>query len=474
MTNYRIESRINSGPAAIGALARVLAIAIGTLCGLAIIPADAAPAGRLELSATVLATGLLIVPFIEGALVGVKPALRIRNLLLVGLVYWLMADLIQGLYAIEASQEAIEYAFILTGVFGVGIALGGGVRPPGLPVGLRRITQLDVTDRQIMICAIFCFVIGDFYYVYRANFSPALIIDGLLYRDRWSAPWARDALGNWDSFIEQLSYFGYLLPLFTALLYVRSRTFLSAKTAASALLSAGFLAFIIQGGGRTSVGAILGAAIMVGILMTRRPIRPLHLTLVLAIVFAVQVGMNIIVANRGTGFGNVFLPDWSLARVRVDDNFNRLAQTIDFVPRAYPYSGLEFAYFGLVRPIPRVLWPGKPISAGFSVADALGEQETTLTTSVVGEAYAGYGLPLVLATGIFFGAAARWWERTLDGRVTSGAVILYAFGAMALFTGLRGFVNIVLMSYPILSFWLLATIFWIGKSTVTTRVRKIG
>ena len=45
-----------------------------------------------------------------------------------------------------------------------------------------------------------------------SGFDPSVMYNALL-EDRWSAPWARGALGGWDAFLDHLSYFGYILPV---------------------------------------------------------------------------------------------------------------------------------------------------------------------------------------------------------------------------------------------------------------------
>jgi len=377
-----------------------------------------------------------------------------------------LADLIQALYSIEATPQGIGLAYIATALFAIGICLGGAVRLIAVPGPVQRLARLELTDRAICICAFFCFIVGLFYFVFMAHFSVSLILTGLFDRARFDAPWSRGALGNADSFVEQLCYFGYLLPLFTAAMYIRSRSFFDLRTMFCAVLSAVFMLFLAQGGGRTAIGALFGAAILVGTLLTRRKVMSLYIVVIFAAVFAVQVTMNYMLENRGSGMGTGNVQNWTFSTVRVDDNFNRLSQTADFVPTFWPYSGLQFFYFTLVRPIPRILWPGKPVDEGFDLAQLLGAGDVSFTTSVIGEAYAGFGLPLVFVTGLLFGALARWWEQTLDERPTSVAVIIYAMGAMALFSAERGFVNIVLLSYPILSLWVAFALLRFGRSHV--------
>jgi hypothetical protein len=420
----------------------------------------------MRYSALALSFALLLVPAIEAFLFGIRPALKIRNVLLVGIVYWLLADLIQALYSIEATPQGIRIAYLATALFAIAVSLGGSVRLIGLPRGVRRLTRLELTGRMIFACAIFSFFTGIFYYLYMASFDPVVIVIAMFDSSRFEAPWARGQFGDADSFVEQLTYFGYLLPPLTAVLYMRSPSFLNAKVVLCVIMSAIFLLFLAQGGGRTSIGAALGSAILGGTLLTRRRVMGFHLVTILAVTFAVQVMMNYIVENRGSGLGAAKVDDWTFSTVRVDDNFNRLSQTADFVPTFFPYSNLQFFYFTLVRPIPRVLWPGKPLDEGFDLAKMLGEEDTSFTVSVIGEAYAGFGFPLVFVTGLLFGALARWWEQTLDERPTSVAVMVYSIGTMALFGAERGFVNIVLLSYPILSLWAAFALFRLGQSRV--------
>jgi hypothetical protein len=458
--------RVDKVADGLGPLARVFIVIIGAAIGYMLIPDDAQPEGAMRNSALAFSFGLLLVPAVEALMFGIKPALKIRNILLVGIVYWLFADLIQALYPNEATPQGIRIAYLATALFAVAVSLGGSVRLIGLPRGVRRLAQLELTDRMLFASAIFCFVAGVFYYLFMASFDPSLIITALFDRARFSAPWTRDTLGNADSFIEQLTYFGYLLPPFTAILYMRSRSFLNAKTVLCATMTAIFLLFLAQGGGRTSIGAVFGSAILVGTLLTRRRVKGFQIVTILAATFAVQVAMNYMLENRGNGLGAAKVEDWTFSRVRVDDNFNRLSQTADFVPTFYPYSNLQFFYYTLVRPIPRVLWPGKPVDPGFELATVLNDEDTSYTISVIGEAYAGFGFPLVFVMGLLFGALARWWEQTLDDRPTSVAVMIYSIGAMALFGAERGFVNIVVLSYPILSLWAAFALFRLGQSRV--------
>ena len=71
---------------------------------------------------------------------------------------------------------------------------------------------------------------------------------------------------------------------------------------------------------------------------------------------------------RNRGLGALFTnPQASieLQRINVDDNFYRLAQTIQIVPERHDYVYHEQIVYTLVRPIPRAVWADKPVSGGF-------------------------------------------------------------------------------------------------------------
>jgi hypothetical protein len=80
--------------------------------------------------------------------------------------------------------------------------------------------------------------------------------------NRWAAPWGRGQLGGWGSFIDQMPYFGYVLPSLTALLIVKRGLFKFESVMAWPKTSI-MLLFLSQGGGRRIIGVTVGAAIIV-------------------------------------------------------------------------------------------------------------------------------------------------------------------------------------------------------------------
>ena len=206
-----------------------------------------------------------------------------------------------------------------------------------------------------------------------------VMIQGLS-ANRFAAPWSRGSMGDWTAFIEHLQYFGYVLPSLTVLLADR-KGWLQSRVIVSAGLSLVMLLFLAQGGGRRVIGVILGAAVLTWMLSQRR------LTLKPLIVFAVATVsvlglMHEMLQYRASGIGAALSgkgPEDENSFLHVDDNFLRLAQVTLWFPDVHPYVGLQPVTFALVRPVPRVFWPDKPLDPGYDLARMVGLKATSLS-----------------------------------------------------------------------------------------------
>src|SRR5262249_42714230 len=134
--------------------------------------------------------------------------------------------------------------------------------------------------------------------------------------------------------------------------------------------------------------------------------------------------------------------------------FARLTQVI---PDIVPYVGIQPIVFNLVKPIPRVFWPGKPVDGGYDLADLTNQAQlgstVSLTTSIVGEFYAVFGFIAIFFGGLFFGRLASMWNNFAKLPGNDSKFITLGLGLMHLFAGLRGLQDLVLMSYGLLA-WL--------------------
>ena len=128
------------------------------------------------------------------------------------------------------------------------------------------------------------------------------------------------------------------------------------------------LAFLSQGGGRRIIGVTVGAAILVWIQAQQTLKRAAACRSPASPSSACWRRMQFMLNIRNVGYEEfAFRGESEYDYLHVDDNFLRLAQVIQIVPAEHPHVGFQQLWFTLVRPVPRVFWPGKPIDAGFDL-----------------------------------------------------------------------------------------------------------
>ena len=280
------------------------------------------------------------------------------------------------------------------------------------------------------------------------------MLNGLL-ADRFSAPWSRGQFGDWSAFREHLSYFGYPLPALAVLIRLRERSWTHPYVVTALFCSATFLPFPAQGGGRRLIVLILGAALLTWLCGSRHNLKVRHYVAFGAISVVLVIAMDAILTQRKQGFAqwNYRLRDFK--ELKVDDNFDTLGDTIRIFPEQVDYLYLKYVWYVMVRPIPRVFWEGKPTSGGFDLAAYRGWQGVSLANTIIGELYMSGGWAGIMAGGMLLGWLARKWSQLLDANVGPAGLALHALGTMCLFIGLRSMQEMVLMSYPILAWWVL-------------------
>jgi hypothetical protein len=194
--------------------------------------------------------------------------------------------------------------------------------------------------------------------------------------------------------------------------------------------------------------------------MLQRP--NLRLATVLGVTTAVGLSiyvMTLMLEYRNEGLAAIFRPKDPAEETErperthfhVDDNFLRLAQMIHFIPASHPHVGWQYPYYVIVRPIPRALWPTKPIGYGFNLAQQVGAEGVGLTQSVVGELYMAFGCIGILVGGWLYGRLGGMVNSLLTHTTGTGRFVLYSAAVMALFSGGRSMVEMFLMSYVLLA-----------------------
>jgi hypothetical protein len=441
---------VNNRYAFVGAAA----VLIGVLAAVASIPDDPRPNGALFWPALWLSLGLLIVPISRAS---AEPAvlLRTEHFLMVGLFYWLLLDPIQGAFPLDVvSYDDVALAFVAIGTMALGIWIGTTGLGWSLPGLVLHAAKQPLSTKNLFAAAVLSFSVGMFNFAFTSGFDPSVMINGLS-ACRFCAPWSRGAFGGTDAFAEHLVYFGYVLPSLTVMIAQQSN-WVRVRTVVVAAMSGVMMVFLAQEGGRRIIGVMVGAALITWMLFQAR-IRTRVAIGALVVVACLLYSMEEMLRYRSTGFGSAGLAqEAEIARLHVDDNFLRLSQVVQLFPDVQPYANLQPLLYALARPIPRVLWEGKPSDPGYDFTTLVGESGLTLSHTIVGELYAMRGLLAVMIGGILFGRLANMWNKLLLLQGGAARPMTYGLGVMVAFAALRSMQDMVIMSYGLLGWFVIA------------------
>lgn len=426
------------------------ATASSLLIALAVFPAEPSPRGALILPAAILSAGILFLPAMR-AIRRSPQLLNAENLVAFGFVFWLLLDLMQGAYDLrDAADWAIRDAFLAIGVSATAMWMGVAGRPWPIPNWLGEIATRPMDTKTVGRLIPVCFLIGMFNFAFAVNFDMAVMFS-YLGEQRWAAPWGRGQLGGWNAFLDQVQYFGYVLPSLTALLIARSGFTLQAWM--SILASGVMLAFLSQGGGRRIIGVTVGAAIIVWI-QAQKELQVRKLTIAVMAVVGLLAGMQFMLNIRSIGYEEfAFTGQTDYDYLHVDDNFLRLSQIIQLVPAEHDYVYLQQLWFTAIRPVPRVFWPGKPVDAGFDLPAIVGMKGVSLSSSIIGEWYLSWGWIAVVFGGWLHGRLARTVNTLREKEEFHTNPIVYGLAVMILVAGMRSMQDLVIMSYALVAWW---------------------
>jgi len=453
-------------------LLAILSTGIATTLSILLIPDSPAREGALFYPALVMSAGLATAPVVTG-LRYPKALLRGESLLALAPIYWLLLDLLQGVYAMEEiAADQVRIAFLAIGLFVAMVWLGAIRRSWKIPNVLISSVSQEFSINTYFGLALACFLLGMLKFAIPCDFN-VFEMAGYLGQERWAAPWGRGQLGGWDAFLDHLQYFGYLLPVLTVVIG-RRVGLRNLRTLICIAMSCVMALFLAQSGSRRVIGVVAGMALILWVLDQPR-LRVKHLVISVFAVVSLLIALQVMLEYRNVGLsvlvGQSEIPSGRLEKrqileeqhLRVDDNFYRLCQIIQLIPESYPFVYHKYLVYVIVRPVPRVFWPGKPVDAGFDLPTALGVEGVSYSYSVIGELYMSLGFIGIALGGWFYGRVASMASGLLARCTTQGALVIYSIVVMALFSGMRSILELILVSYVVLA--------WVGLSHLFIRLR---
>jgi hypothetical protein len=150
--------------------------------------------------------------------------------------------------------------------------------------------------------------------------------------------------------------------------------------------------------------------------------------------------------------------------------FFTTALVMDAFPTTFPFSGFEPIWIAITLPVPRRLWPEKPLS---SFLDQVGYLTGTSgqAVPVAGEHYVMAGWPGVIIGGLVIGLIyRRFWNFHRANPSNPMVMAIYAVSWALIFPVVnRGYLAQTLMEF-FFTLLPLAVLYWVTKKSMLRRV----
>lgn len=284
-----------------------------------------------------------------------------------------------------------------------------------------------------------------------------------------------EAVGNGGAFISPLTYLMMLTPMFGAIAYVSAKKRNRLMPILSVALSLAVIFVFFLSGSRGIMMFV--AAPVLFFLFYYNWHKGLKFWIPAALSLFLLIGvMEFQVRFRGNLLEVIANPEkaakendlksvttFDPSESHRDNNTYLLCLLIKGFPDKYEFRGFSGLFSVLINPIPRAIWPNKPILHGakdisqqsqFVLDGPLFMGTTSLTYSVVGEAYMAKGIWGLLVYGVIYGMFLLFFDGityyTRDKQPLAAGML--GVGVFLSFWGFRSFFALMSFLYPVVFF----------------------
>jgi hypothetical protein len=325
---------------------------------------------------------------------------------------------------------------------------------------------MDARPSNIFLLFVLATLLGYLHVFVAVDFNPFELLRQMSL-PRFLQSWSRGKFGG-DAFslLVEVGALIYLIPPIAGLVFARSKDYRVGQKVVVTIVLAFTFYFGFALGTRyvlvTYVFTFLGAYFL------NKPNLKLWQVLYqgVPILVVLVIGTVYMLEFRNVGLGKFSLLESRSDTLFVDHNMVTLSRITDLFPNLYGFLGFEVPFLGLIHPIPRIIWPGKPEGLSVSLEAALGYDPATVTfaATFVGEAYMAGGLLAVMLGALLFGAAAEMWNRVGRDLSSPFAQLLYSSGFFCAALTMRSMVWMSVTMLPTLALWLYARL-WFPRSS---------
>ena len=448
-----LNSRKYCGPAPSGA---------GTACLLAgiaiaysLYPSEEAVSSMASAAAVSVGIGFLVSVFFDMRQ-GLRNLLRTDLLCLVGIYGLTLAEFLfpqEDFAAMSTPEEtALALNIVLLGM--ASMAIGRHLIPPN-PMTSKWLNLSDISSKALFQILLISAFLGYLYKLMSVDFNIIEMIDAMM-GARFTQPWGRGRLGGITSLLTELSLMTYIIPPLTGVIWNRRKNFSGFQLIIILAIFALTIFSSFAGGTRNVFIAHL-ATFLMGYLLTlpRNTIRNTIFPIIFAVLMA-GYGSYHMLEFRNMGLktyleNRVYASETTRETLAVDYNLASIGWVATAMPEKFDYLGSEIIVWSLIKPIPRVFFPGKPEGLSVSIEEIAGAAGWTVAVTYLGEAYMTAGLFGVVAISLFFGALAAWWNRMAISPQSDYGLVVYALGFFAAGITMRSMMLLTTAILPVIA-----------------------
>lgn len=290
-----------------------------------------------------------------------------------------------------------------------------------------------------------CVVLSYFHMALAVDFDLVKMVLWFM-EPRFSQPWQRGQLGGWKDLLNEFAMLLNLIPPLAGIMIARRRKFTAFQLL---LVWLGFLLTLFYGfsGGTRNVFAIYLITFLIGYAFALPEGHIIELGLASILCAALLLVSNSLMLQ----FRNIGLEAYLRGErepqtfqqekheLTIDNDLYAICRLVEYFPKSHDFLGWEVPYLAVIRPVPRALWPGKPVGMSFSVENVFNAEGYTIASSVVGEAFMTGGNPGVFLICIFFGALMGWWNHVASAKNSELGILIYASGFFSAVITMRSF-----------------------------------
>ncbi|NET48523.1 MAG: oligosaccharide repeat unit polymerase [Merismopedia sp. SIO2A8] len=319
----------------------------------------------------------------------------------------------------------------------------------------RWLTLGDISNKALFRVFLICTVFAYLYMLITVQFNLVWMVEAML-APRFSQPWTRAALGGWSSFITELQLLAYVIPPLTGVIWNRRQSFSKIQLAIVLLIFSFTLFSGFAGGTRNTFVAYMTTFLTAYLLtLPRNTIRNTLIPAILISLLTVFATYHML-ELRTVGLKRYITEEiYASETVRdtfaVDYNLASISWVADAMPQTYDFLGAEVLQWAIVKPIPRALWPGKPVGLSVTIEEIAGAKGWTVAVTYLGECYMMAGFVGVALISVGLGAMAAWWNRMAALSQSDYGLLVYALGFFAAAITMRSLFWLTTAMLPVLA-----------------------